>query len=426
MVISSAFERNRAIHGDKVAVELYPRSQWQAIDSRNGNGNGNGSNTSTVLPPDEEEAIEDSDSSDKTRVSQQQPRGRVVGLLALKRRPYVCTIQIRSTSVSETEIDEAPAGADPTSTAQERILVIPMDRRIPKIRITTRQTHELLNSRLVVRIDDWERTSAYPEGHYLYQLGDIGDIEAETRALLVEHEIPTNAFSDNALASLPPSSSAWSVTPDEEAYRRDLRGNELIMSVDPPGCQDIDDALSARRIKGGLLQFGVHIADVSHFVKEGSALDLEARDRGTSVYLADRRMDMLPAILSEQLCSIRGNTDRYAMSVMWKVRDDTLEVVDTWFGRTIIHSSNELDYKTAQLIVDDALPLEKREALGNYVAARDSLLLLVRMARHLRAQRLERGALTLESVEVKFEMDDERNVPKNISTCEQLLRHERE
>ena len=117
-------------------------------------------------------------------------------------------------------------------------------------------------------------------------------------------------FAEGALACLPyiPAGQPWSPDPVQVAKRRDLRQSHLVCSVDPPGCTDIDDALSYKRLENGNMQFGVHIADVTAFVHHGSALDLEARQRSTTVYLVDRRMDMLPSLLSEVLCSLRSGT----------------------------------------------------------------------------------------------------------------------
>ncbi|KAK3258973.1 hypothetical protein CYMTET_32006 [Cymbomonas tetramitiformis] len=144
----------------------------------------------------------------------------------------------------------------------------------------------------------------------------------------------------------------WRIPEEEIARRRDLRGPEhRTASIDPPGCVDVDDALSVHALPGGGWEVGVHIADVSHFVRAGGALDMEARARGTTVYLVDRRLDMLPGVLSENLCSLLAGVDRLAVSVLWTLTPD-LEVTDVWFGRTVIHSAHKLTYQQAQAMFD--------------------------------------------------------------------------
>ena len=124
-------------------------------------------------------------------------------------------------------------------------------------------------------------------------------------------------------------------------------------SIDPPGCKDIDDALHARYLPNGNLECGVHIADVTHFVKHGSAIDLEAADRSTSTYLVERRLDMLPGLLTTHLCSLRGGIDRFCFSCIWELDPATLKVLNVDFHKSVIHSRAALTYDQAQLMLDD-------------------------------------------------------------------------
>lgn len=136
-------------------------------------------------------------------------------------------------------------------------------------------------------------------------------------AILNEHGIEQEPYVAEQWKDELPSAHEWHVTADDERERRDLRQSHVICSIDPPGCVDIDDALSVRMLPGGRTEFGVHIADVSAFVKPDSRLDLEARRRSTTVYLVDRRINMLPEVLSENLCSLHAGVDRLAVSVLW-------------------------------------------------------------------------------------------------------------
>lgn len=125
-----------------------------------------------------------------------------------------------------------------------------------------------------------------------------------------------------------------------------------ICSVDPVGCTDIDDALHSRQLPNGNTEVGVHIADVSHFIRPGTALDLEASLRATTVYLVDKRIDMVPELLSSNLCSLRGNVERFAFSCIWEL-DKNANIVNTKFHKSVIESKAALTYEEAQLIIDD-------------------------------------------------------------------------
>jgi exoribonuclease R len=240
--------------------------------------------------------------------------GKVVGVLQRNWRDYVA-------SIKKDQNDS------------EYCLCQTLDSRIPPIRIKTRQKERLMNSRIIVRIESWDADSKYPSGFYVQTLGEIGDLNTETEALLREHQIPHDDFSKDALSQIP-TENPWIPSTKQ---RRDLR-KELILSVDPIGCEDIDDALSYKELKNGNVQIGVHIADVSAFFQHDSPLDLEARKRSTTIYLIDRRLDMLPTILSTDIISLRQKCDKYAVSVIWEFTPKG-DVISQWYGRTLINSS---------------------------------------------------------------------------------------
>ncbi|XP_029000136.1 DIS3-like exonuclease 1 [Betta splendens] len=387
--------RNRAVHGDAVVVELLPRSEWrgkvtalsggQGDDGggTEGGGSGGGSGGGGNGP---------------------QPTGRVVGILQRNWRDYVVTFPLR----------------DPTqSRNSQRILAVPWDHRIPKIRISAQQADALQDHRVVVRIDSWESTSLYPSGHSVRVLGPAGELETEVQTILVENCIHVPPFSDAQLKEMPTNSpeAPWAVDPAQVLQRRDLRESRLVFSIDPRGCEDVDDALSICRLGSGRLELGVHIADVSHFVTEGSLTDLEARSRATTSYLADRRYDMLPAALSADLCSLLGGADRYAMSVMWELDQQSLAVSSVWYGRTLIRSSYQLHYELAQALlngeraeVPELARLGPDQKEAKLCGLTEALEMLTQVARHLRAQREQEGALELEGVEVRAQLDEERNI----------------
>lgn len=189
--------------------------------------------------------------------------------------------------------------ATPGRTAS--VLFVPLDRSVPYIRIQTRQAMQLMDKRLVVVPDEWPADSAFPLGHYIRTLGVIGDVDTESDALLLEYDVNTAPFTPAVHACVPPL--PWAVSDADVAapWRRDLR-HICVCSVDPPGCKDIDDALHARWLPNGNLELGVHIADVTNFVRPATPIDEEAARRSTTVYLVNRRIDMLPKPLTEDIC----------------------------------------------------------------------------------------------------------------------------
>uniref|UniRef100_A0A674DGA6 Protein DIS3 homolog n=1 Tax=Salmo trutta TaxID=8032 RepID=A0A674DGA6_SALTR len=286
-----------------------------------------------------------------------------------------------------------------------RHLFTPADRRIPRIRIETRQAATLAGQRIMVAIDGWPKHSRYPNGHFVRSLGSAGDKETETEVLLLEHDVPHQDFSQAVLSFLP--KMPWNITEEDMAVREDLR-NLTVCSVDPPGCTDIDDALHCRDLPNGNQEVGVHIADVSHFIRPGNAMDLEAANRGTTVYLTGRRIDMVPELLSSNLCSLRSSVERLAFSCIWEINDKA-EIVQTRFTKSVINSKASLTYAEAQMRIDDANMNDDTTK---------SLRGLNRLAKILKKRRIEKGALTLSSPEVRFHIDSETHDPIDLQTKE--------
>ncbi|KAG0164652.1 DIS3 mitotic control [Apophysomyces sp. BC1015] len=370
--------RNRAVQGDMVVVELLSESHWVTPSNEIAYSNTNVDDASEQLQPTKD-------------AQTARPTGRVVGVLNRNWRSYVATIH--------------EEGADGGSFH----LAVPLDPVIPKIRIRHQDVKLIQNQRIVVRIDHWPVSSQYPNGHFVRSLGPIHQLDTEISAILVEHGISVSqasqGFSEASLKEMPVDTPEcpWRPDQNELARRRDLRSLTVFSSIDPPNY-----ALSVRELKNGKIELGVHIADVSYFVKEKSLTDLEARARGTTVYLADRRFDMLPSVLSERVCSLRENVDRYAVSVLWTL-DKSYNVLDTWFGRTVIRSSCEMEYEQAQQLLDKkpvATGLDT--ALGNKL--RPYVEKLAQVLRYMRDNRLAKGALELESTEVKFKIADNNEI----------------
>ncbi|XP_019389391.1 PREDICTED: DIS3-like exonuclease 1 [Crocodylus porosus] len=382
--------RNRAIHGDVVAVELLPLHEWKG--------------RTVALCENEADEKASGDTS-----SEPMPTGRVVGIIQKNWRDYVVTFPSKEESQTQGK-------------NVQKILVTPWDYRIPKIRISTQQAEALQDCRVIVRIDTWESTSVYPNGHFVRVLGRIGDLEGEIAAILVENGISVAPFSEVQMSEMPVSTleNPWRVNPEEELKRVDLRDTHLVFSIDPKGCEDVDDTLSVRTLANENLELGVHIADVTHFVPVNSYTDLEARARATTYYLADRRYDMLPSVLSADICSLLSGVDRYAVSVMWELDKTSYEIQRVWYNRTIIRSAYKLHYEAAQGLldgdlsgVDEILELKeldertRQQKLNELVWAIGKL---TDIARHVRAKRDSCGALELEGVEIRVLLDDKKNI----------------
>lgn len=258
---------------------------------------------------------------------------------------YVCHLDASSLS-----------SKDATSLAQQTVFATPLERKLPRIRLRTRQAPSLLDQKVLISIDAWPPHSRYPEGHFVRALGKVESKEAEQESLLLEYEVPYRPFGRAILNCLPVEGESWVVPPKEEGNliwrdREDLR-DLLICSIDPPGCQDIDDALHARQLPNGNIEAGVHIADVSHFVHADNPMDAEAASRGTTVYLVDKRIDMLPSLLGTNLCSLRPFVERLAFSAIWELTPEG-DIVGVRFTKSVIASKEAFTYQAAQNRKDD-------------------------------------------------------------------------
>ena len=402
---------NRAFNGDLVIVELLPRDKWREPSntiieeaSVNANDDADEENSSMVLISDKErrilalEAVQSTQGSAENRL---QPTARVVGITRRSWRFYVGQI--------------VPSSVDhEMSNASQTCYVVLMDKVLPRIRIATRKARELLGQRIVVTVDAWPATSKYPQGHFVRCLGAVESVDAEREALLIEHDVEYRPFSKAVLDCLPKEGENWRVPEelngDEQLRKRvDLR-DTLVCSIAPPNCQDIDDALHAQKLPNGHYEVGVHIADVTHFVRPNTALDSESAARGTSVYLVDNRIDMLPMLLGTNLCSLNPHVERFAFSVIWEL-DHNADIVNVQFMKSIIRSREAFSYEQAQRRIDDP---QQNDALTQ------SLRILLSLLKKLKQKRMDAGALNLSSPEVKVHMDSETLDPGEVE-IKQLL-----
>ncbi|KAJ6569587.1 hypothetical protein B0H19DRAFT_1136142 [Mycena capillaripes] len=392
---------NRAVHGDMVVIEVLDEAKWgvegdEVVDQE------------ATLKNDDADSDEDEENDDVIRqeakavraseaMAQQkekQPTGRVVGIIKRNWRPIVCHVD--ATALPST----GPVSSTSASTlSTQTLLAHPTSTLLPRIRIRTRQGPALVNKKILVAIDAWASTSRYPDGHFVRVLGEVGGEDAEREGLMLEFGISYGAFGSAILGCLPPEGDSWVVPPkdDDDAVwkgREDLR-DLTICSIDPPACQDIDDALHARPLPNGNIEAGVHIADVSNFVHADTPMDTEAAARGTTVYLVDKRIDMLPALLGTNLCSLRPNVERLAFSAIWELTPEA-EIVNVRFTKSVIKSKAAFTYEEAQLRKDDP---NRQDPLTT------AIRLLNTLAQKLKAARMAAGALNLASPEVKIHLD---------------------
>lgn len=261
--------------------------------------------------------------------------------------------------------------------------------------------------KVVVGITEWPENSRNPFGEVLDVLGASGDNDAEMHAILAEYNLPYKYPAEvEAAAEL----LSADITPEEIAKREDFR-EVTTFTIDPKDAKDFDDALSIRPLNGGLWEVGVHIADVSHYVEEGSVIDKEGYSRATSVYLVDRTVPMLPERLCNFICSLRPDEEKLTYSVIF-IMDEQAHVQDSRIVHTVIKSNRRFTYEEAQEIlerngeasdVEGATPVGREQRTGEYC---EELITLNRMAHELRKRRMNAGAIDFDRTEVRFEIDE--------------------
>ena len=243
----------------------------------------------------------------------------------------------------------------------------------------------------LARITEWPQGAKNPIGEVVNVLGKQGENNTEMNAILAEYgfplEFPPTVLKESAEIST-------IITPDDISSRRDFR-KILTFTIDPHDAKDFDDAISYKILDNGNVEIGVHIADVSHYVKPATALELEAFERGTSVYLVDRVIPMLPERLSNELCSLKPHEDKLCFSAVFELTP-TAQIVHEWYGKTIIHSNRRFAYEEVQDILD--------AGQGEMFT---ELNALNKLAYQLRKERFAAGAINFESTEVKFKLDEQ-------------------
>ncbi|MCD5381924.1 MAG: ribonuclease R [Candidatus Pacebacteria bacterium] len=314
--------------------------------------------------------------------------GRVVRVIEPARSEFVGLVEMKPTPTSG-------------SGGKENWRLLPDNRRIHIRPVLPEATDTHKGMKVVVTIDAWQNPHVDPVGSITEVLGPAGNHETEMQAI-----IRSGGFSENFPEHIARAgqelyeqredifTKAIEDTKGDNPRRRDMR-HAPTCTIDPADAKDFDDAISLELLENGHVSVGIHIADVSHYVQDGDDIDMEARERGTSIYLVDRVIPMLPEVLSNDLCSLRPHEDRLAFSAVFEMNEKG-EIFDEWYGQTIIHSDKRFSYEEAQTVLDNQD--------GEMLTELNSIMTI---SRALRKQRYKNGAIAFEQPEVRFELDDD-------------------
>uniref|UniRef100_A0A674C8D6 DIS3-like exonuclease 2 n=1 Tax=Salmo trutta TaxID=8032 RepID=A0A674C8D6_SALTR len=390
--------RNRALNGDVVVVQVLPQEQWK-----------------TKRPPSPDVIVEA-----ETEAEEQ-----------LAKRVENISLNATGTGISPQQVvyiveqkhSRAATGFLKFLPDKPFAMFSPVDHRVPRVNVPLpdcphdfcSRPGDYANILFIVRITSWPDDSNFAEGRLAKTLGQAGEIEPETEGILIEYDVDFSEFSVEVLGCLP-QKLPWTIPPEEFGNRRDLR-KECIFTIDPATARDLDDALSCKPLPDGNFELGVHIADVSYFVEEGNALDFIASRRATSVYMVQKVIPMLPRLLCEELCSLNPLTDRLTFSVIWKITPEG-KILSEWFGRSVIRSCVKLSYDHAQSMIEAPDKLFQADELPPCAAEHpvdeihQAVLNLHSIAKRLRAQRFQGGALRLDQLKLSFTLDRETSMPQ--------------
>lgn len=319
--------------------------------------------------------------------SSRKPEAEVMEIVERKRTEFVGVIDIQKNFAF-------------VSTANPKMYT---DIFIPKDKIGEAENGDVV----LVKMEDWPKKADSPFGTVLKVLGKPGVHNTEIHAILAEYGLPYDfPIEVEAYAQ----KLDTSIAADEIARRRDMR-DTLTFTIDPKDAKDFDDALSFKVLENGNYEIGIHIADVSHYVQEGTILDEEAYQRATSVYLVDRVVPMLPEVLSNFACSLRPNEEKYTFSAVFEL-DAKAEIKNAWYGRTVTYSDQRFAYEEAQEVIEtkgNKIPAEISLTGEAYIISDEivnAILVMDDLAKIMRAKRMKNGAISFDKVEVKFNLNE--------------------
>lgn len=454
--ICGSKDRNRALEGDIVAIELLDvdevwgskkekeeKKRKKEENSAYDQGTGKANTRKSDKKKDDVEVegqgmvlFDDEEVTDEQRPTY---AGHVVavvermtgqlfsGQLGVLRPSSAATKEKQDAERRERGVNEADLDQSRKSNDKPKIVWFkPTDKRVPLIAIPTEQAppdfvekSENYSDRLfVATIKRWPITSLHPFGALVEELGPIGDLEVESSALLKDCNFPTEEFQEATLRCLPPI--PWTIPEREYEFRRDLT-NERVFTIDPATAKDLDDALSIKTNADGTYEVGVHIADVSYFVRPNTALDRDARKRATSVYLVQRAVPMLPPLLSEELCSLVPGVKRLTFSVFFSL-DAEGNVLSKTYSKSIITSCAKLSYQDAQNAIEDGSLQAPVQDGHTAKEIEQDIKALNMLAVKIRSRRFKDGALTIDQPKLSFVLDDEGK-PTDVRPYERTESH---
>lgn len=394
---------NRAMHGDIVCFSFLEESKWKKDINLN-------------LGEEEDEGIEQEENKDKEMLlntitikekiskTKLQPTGYIEGILRRNRNIFCGTIY-NPNDKKNNSIPQILENFLKNYKKENIAIFIPIDSKYPDFILQLHEVEKYYNQRIVIKFDEWENNIIIPSAHFFKKLGKCLEVPVENEIILYEHNVDINPFSKKIIDSMPKEDVEFKCPPEELKKRMDLR-EKPVCSIDPPGCKDIDDALHAIILPNGNYELGVHIADVSHYVKPGDPVDKIAAKNCNTIYLIHKRTDMLPKVLTENLCSLVGKKERLAFSVIWEFDKNNLEIRNVKYGKSVIKSKGALTYEQAQNILNDK---NDNSEMGK------SIKILDLITRDLKRKRMEDGALILSSNSMKFNLDNETNTITDIS-----------
>ncbi|KAE8656316.1 DIS3-like exonuclease 2-like isoform X2 [Hibiscus syriacus] len=469
VLVSGISSQNRAVEGDTVVIKVDPLGLWTKMKGSNGSSNnstvvedcnivqevngvaGNSYKSKRIVDADceyvnsrsgvpLEKGNEHKNSVDTlaaitSRYPLRRPTAKVVAIVekSVRRDAIVGFLNVKQWF---RELNRKDAQKNSAIFDNEYVTLTPTDPRFPKMIVFVRDLPDCIQKRLVggdvtvemellaAQIEDWSADSPFPRAHVSRSFGRGSELETQINAILYQNAIHCTDFPPQVLSCLP--SVPWEIPSKGFRIRKDLR-DLCVFTIDPTTASDLDDALSIEKLSKDTFRVGVHIADVSYFVLPNTALDVEARIRSTSVYLLQRKIQMLPSLLSEELGSLNPGVDRFAFSMFWEL-NKMGDVLDRWIGRTVIRSCCKLSYKHAQDIIQRVTDLEKSNTLeglpqlhGKFEWADviRSVTCLHEISKTLKEKRFSSGALQLESTKVVY-LVDEDGVPYDSSLSERM------
>ncbi|KAJ2882630.1 hypothetical protein H4R27_003315, partial [Coemansia aciculifera] len=421
--------RNRAIFGDIVAVKILPKKDARNLYRENCAPNDRRMSRLRDERKVRLEAMADQVASESdTTVSESNGSG---GSETSERRiPEVFGTVVAILAHNEDRRFTGTLSAEPPMSIRKHTLFLqllahpvmwfkPLNNALPFMTVPLNDIPTVvrrykLKQHCTVRMGAWHTRDPLPTASFIRVLGDRGSIDVETTLILEENAVCYDPFTPNVLRCLP--KLPWRIPDKELQCRTDLRA-DCIFTIDPSTARDLDDAVSCTILPNGNVMIGVHIADVSFFVRPQTALDKQARLRATTTYMVQKAIPMLPSVLCEDLCSLNPGVDRLAFSVMWEMDPETAIVRSTWFGRTIINSACKLAYDDAQSVIEgnrlgsDIACFEyinggnKPASIRRRTQIESSIRWFFKLSKVMRKRRFDCGALSLSNVKLSFDLD---------------------